>query len=127
FYIDPWRPVDRAIITHGHSDHARPGSRSYLAAAPAQGILRARLGHDIQLQTAAYGQTITQGDVRVSLHPAGHLLGSAQVRVEHKGEVWVVSGDYKTAPDRTCEPFESIRCDTFITESTFALPIYRWP
>jgi putative mRNA 3-end processing factor len=125
FYIDPWRPVARAVITHAHSDHARTGNTHYLAAAPAEGVLRARLG-DIDLQTLAYGERIVHHGVTLSLHPAGHVLGSAQVRLEHGGQVWVASGDYKVAPDRTCAPFEPVRCDTFITESTFGLPIYRW-
>ena len=125
FYIDPWRPVGRAVITHGHADHARRGHRHYLAAAPGEGILRARLG-EISLQPLAYGEAVVQQGVRISLHPAGHVLGSAQVRIEHRGEVWVASGDYKTEADRTCAPFEPVRCDTFITESTFGLPIYRW-
>ena len=125
FYIDPWRPVERAIITHAHADHARTGHQHYLAAAPGEDVLRARLG-DIVLQTLPYGEAITIGDTQVSLHPAGHVLGSAQVRVEHRGEVWVASGDYKTQTDPTCEPFEAVQCDTFITESTFGLPIYRW-
>jgi putative mRNA 3-end processing factor len=125
FYLDPWRPVPRAVITHAHSDHARYGNGHYLAAAPAEGVLRARLG-DIALQTLAYGEPITHHGVRLSLHPAGHVLGSAQVRLEHGGQVWVASGDYKVAPDPTCDPFEPVRCDVFITESTFGLPIYRW-
>ncbi|HEY1102037.1 MAG TPA: ligase-associated DNA damage response exonuclease [Burkholderiaceae bacterium] len=126
FYIDPWRPVDRAVITHAHADHARVGHGHYLAAAPAEGVLRARLGEDIALQPLAYGEAVEHHGVRVSLHPAGHVLGSAQVRLEHGGQVWVASGDYKIAPDATCEPFEAVRCDVFITESTFGLPIYRW-
>jgi len=125
FYIDPWRPVARAVITHAHSDHARFGHAHYLASAPSEGVLRARLG-DINLQPLAYGERIVQNGVTVSLHPAGHVLGSAQVRVEHGGQVWVASGDYKVAPDRTCVPFEPVKCDVFITESTFGLPIYRW-
>jgi putative mRNA 3-end processing factor len=125
FYIDPWRPVPRAVITHAHSDHARVGHGHYLAAAPAEGVLRVRLG-EIDLQTLAYGEAITHHGVKLSLHPAGHVLGSAQVRLEHGGQVWVASGDYKVAPDRTCEPFEPVRCNVFITESTFGLPIYRW-
>jgi len=125
FYIDPWRPVERAIITHAHADHARTGHQHYLAAAPGADVLRARLG-DIDLQALPYGETITIGATKISLHPAGHVLGSAQVRVEHRGEVWVASGDYKTQADPTCAPFEAVRCDTFITESTFGLPIYRW-
>ena len=125
FYIDPWRPVARAVITHAHSDHARVGHGHYLAAAPAEGVLRVRLG-PIDLQTLPYGQAISHHGVTVSLHPAGHVLGSSQVRLEHRGQVWVASGDYKVAPDRTCDPFEPVACDVFITESTFGLPIYRW-
>lgn len=125
FYIDPWRPVERAVITHAHADHARWGHQHYLAAAPAAGVMRARLGA-IALQTLAYGETINHHGVTLSLHPAGHVLGSAQVRLAHQGRVWVASGDYKVAPDRTCAAFEPVRCDVFITESTFGLPIYRW-
>lgn len=131
FHIDPWRRVERAVITHAHADHARPGHGHYLAAAPGEGLLRSRLGEGITLQTLAYGETLEHNGVRISLHPAGHVLGSAQVRVEHEGRVWVASGDYRTTPagavpDRTCAPFEPVRCHTFITESTFGLPIYRW-
>jgi len=130
FYIDPWRPVDRAVITHAHADHARTGHGHYLASAKSAGVLRSRLGR-INLQTAAYGEVIEHRGVRVSLHPAGHVLGSAQVRVEHGGRVWVASGDYfvsGAADDHnlTCDPFEPVRCDCFITESTFGLPVYRW-
>ncbi len=127
FYIDPWRPVPHAVITHAHSDHARRGHGAYLAQAQGEGVLRARLGADIRLQAVAYGETVSINGVRVSLHPAGHVLGSAQVRLEHAGRVWVASGDYKLDPDPTCAPFEPVRCDVFITESTFGLPIYRWP
>jgi putative mRNA 3-end processing factor len=127
FYIDPWRPVERAVITHAHSDHARVGHGHYLAHTDSQGILRARLGADITLQTLGYAEAIEHHGVRVSLHPAGHVLGSAQVRLEHAGRVWVASGDYKTEADGTCAPFEPVPCHTFITESTFGLPIYRWP
>ncbi|GAA4357840.1 ligase-associated DNA damage response exonuclease [Variovorax defluvii] len=126
FYIDPWRPVARAVITHAHSDHARVGHGHYLAHEHSAGTLRARLG-EITLQTLPYGEAIVHHGVRISLHPAGHVLGSAQVRLEHAGRVWVASGDYKTEPDGTCTPFEPVPCDTFITESTFGLPIYRWP
>ena len=126
FHIDPWKPVDRAVITHAHGDHARWGSQRYLAARAGMTVLRTRLGAGAAVQHAEYGEPVTVNGVRVSLHPAGHILGSAQVRVEHRGEVWVVSGDYKTEPDRTCMPFEPLRCHTFITESTFGLPIYRW-
>jgi putative mRNA 3-end processing factor len=133
FYIDPWRAVERAVITHAHADHARRGHAHYLAAAPAEGVLRARLG-EITLQTLAYGEPVDHFGVRVSLHPAGHVLGSAQVRVEHRGRVWVASGDYFVAgaaddaheDNATCAAFEPVRCDCFITESTFGLPIYRW-
>lgn len=125
FYIDPWRPVDRAVITHAHADHARRGHGHYLAVSSAEAVMRARLG-PISMQGLAYGQRLVHRGVTVSLHPAGHVLGSAQVRVEHAGQVWVASGDYKVAPDRTCSPFEPVRCDVFITESTFGLPIYRW-
>lgn len=127
FYIDPWRPVERAVITHAHSDHARWGSAHYLAQHDSAPILRRRLGEDITLQTLAYGEVIDHHGVKLSLHPAGHVLGSAQVRLEHGGRVWVASGDYKLENDGTCAPFEPVRCDTFITESTFGLPIYRWP
>jgi putative mRNA 3-end processing factor len=126
FFIDPWRPVDRAVITHGHTDHARTGHQHYLAHTLSAGILKSRLG-DVSLQTVSYGETVTINGVNVSLHPAGHVLGSAQVRVEYGGEVWVASGDYKVEADGTCEAFSPVRCHTFITESTFGLPIYRWP
>jgi putative mRNA 3-end processing factor len=126
FHIDPWRPVDRAVITHAHGDHARPGSAAYMSAQCALPILHTRLGPEAVIEGMAYGETRVINGVRVSLHPAGHVLGSAQVRIEHEGEVWVVSGDYKLDPDPTCDPFEPVRCDTFITESTFGLPVYRW-
>ncbi|GAA0519372.1 MULTISPECIES: ligase-associated DNA damage response exonuclease [Pigmentiphaga] len=126
FHIDPWRPVERAVITHAHADHARAGHGAYLAAAAGEQVLRIRLG-DIPLQTLDYGQAVEMNGVRVSLHPAGHVLGSAQVRIEYRGEVWVASGDYKLEADPTCAPFEPVRCHVFITESTFGLPIYRWP
>jgi putative mRNA 3-end processing factor len=125
FHIDPWRPVERAVITHAHADHAYRGNERYLAARDGEHVLRARLG-DAAIETLEYGETVKLGAVRVSLHPAGHVLGSAQVRIERNGEIWVVSGDYKTGADTTCAPFEPVRCHAFITESTFALPIYRW-
>ena len=125
FYIDPWRPVERAVVTHAHGDHARAGHGHYLSAAPGVSVLRARLG-EIHIDGLEYGERIVHNGVAISLHPAGHVLGSAQVRMEYRGEVWVASGDYKVEPDRTCAPFEPVRCDTFITESTFGLPIYRW-
>jgi putative mRNA 3-end processing factor len=126
FYVDPWRSVDRAIITHAHSDHARWGMKNYLCSQDGEGVLRRRLSPDSHITSYAYGEKITLNGVRVSLHPAGHILGSAQVRMELDGEVAVVSGDYKTAADATCTPFEPILCHTFVTECTFGLPIYRW-
>ncbi len=130
FYIDPWRPVDRAVITHAHADHARAGHGQVLATAISAGVLRSRLGAGLNLQGLAYGEAVLHNGVRISLHPAGHVLGSAQVRLEHAGRVWVASGDYYlSAHDErnpTCLPFEPVRCDCFITESTFALPVYRW-
>jgi putative mRNA 3-end processing factor len=125
FYIDPWRPVDRAVITHAHGDHARVGHGHYLSSAAGVDVLRSRLGQ-IHIDGLDYGATVVHNGVTISLHPAGHVLGSAQVRMEYRGEVWVASGDYKVEPDRTCAPFEPVRCDTFITESTFGLPIYQW-
>ena len=125
-HIDPWIPVDRAIITHAHSDHAKWGSKNYLAHKHSEPILRMRLGNDINLQTVEYGESFTINGVRFSLHPAGHIIGSAQVRAEYKGEVWVASGDYKLEDDNFCAPFETVKCNVFITESTFGLPIYKW-
>lgn len=127
FHIDPWRPVERAVITHAHADHARSGSQHYWAAQDGLGLLRRRLGKQAALNGLDYGETRQFGPVTVSLHPAGHVLGSAQIRVAHGGEVWVASGDYKRDADPTCAPFEPVTCDTFITEATFALPVYRWP
>ncbi len=126
FYIDPHRAVSTALVTHGHSDHARRGSKKYFCAQSSVGILRCRLGKKIEVQGASFGEPIRFGGATVSFHPAGHILGSAQVRVEVGGEVWVASGDYKRDPDPSCEPFESVRCDTFITEATFGTPKYRW-
>lgn len=125
FYIDPWRPVERAVLTHAHGDHAYTGHGHYLATAASAGILRRRLGA-IDLDTLAYGERRECNGVSITLVPAGHILGSAQVRLEYRGEVWVVSGDYKVQPDPTCSAFEPVPCDVFITESTFGLPIYRW-
>ena len=126
FYVDPWRPVARSIVTHGHADHARPLAEHALAAVGNEQILQRRLGGR-SFECVPFHETRRIGDALVSLHPAGHILGSAQVRVEVAGEVWVVSGDYKRAADPTCPPFEPVRCHTFITESTFGLPLYRWP
>jgi putative mRNA 3-end processing factor len=125
FHIDPLRPVARAVITHAHSDHARYGSELYLCHKDTAPILRKRLG-DIRIETLDFGESVTRGDVALSLHPAGHVLGSAQVRLESRGEVWVASGDYKTEDDGICAAFAPIGCNAFITESTFGLPIYRW-
>jgi putative mRNA 3-end processing factor len=127
FHIDPWGAVKRAIITHAHADHARTGSQQYLTAKSGQQVLRVRLGADAAIEGVEYGQCVPLNGVRVSLHPAGHILGSAQVRIEHRGQVCVVSGDYKTTASATVEPFESMRCHHFVSECTFGLPIYRWP
>lgn len=125
FHIDPWRPVPRALITHGHSDHARWGMRTYLATDQALPVIRRRLG-DITAEGIAYGEPRLIGGAKVSFHPAGHVPGSAQIRVEVGGEVWAVSGDYKTEPDGLAEPFEPVACHAFISECTFGLPIFRW-
>ena len=126
FFIDPWQPVARAVITHAHGDHARPGSAAYLCTPETAGLLRRRLGPDVSVQTLDYGSSLRLGSASVSFHPAGHVLGSAQIRVEGTAGVWTVGGDYKRAADPTCRAFEAVPCDTFITESTFGLPIYRW-
>jgi len=125
FYIDPWNGVSRAVVTHAHADHLAWGCKHYLVSQAGEHVFRARL-YNASLQTLAYGETVTLNGVQISLHPAGHILGSAQVRIEYNGEVWVITGDYKTEPDATCAPFELVRCHTFVTESTFGLPIYRW-
>jgi putative mRNA 3-end processing factor len=127
FYLDPWRPVRKAVVTHAHADHLAQGCQAYLLASPGEALARARLGASARIQAAAYGEPVSVGGVRVSFHPAGHILGSAQVRLEYRDQVWVLSGDYKVEPDPTCEPFEPVRCHTFITEATFGLPVYRWP
>src|SRR5688500_12918055 len=126
FDIDPWNPVARAVITHAHGDHARPGMGAYLCAAAGAGLLRRRFGADVTIEGVDYGHPLTIGDVRLTFHPAGHVLGSAQIRLETREGAWIVAGDYKRAADPTCAPFEPAPCDTFITESTFGLPIYRW-
>lgn len=125
-YIDPWRPVNKAIITHAHADHSRWGMKHYLAHTDSIPVMKHRLGEDINVTAKEYNESFAINGVRFSLHPAGHIVGSAQVRVEYKGEVWVVSGDYKTEQDATCKPFEPVRCHAFITESTFGLPVYDW-
>ena len=126
-YIDPWRPVDKAIITHAHADHARPGHRSYVAHKESLPIMKHRLGPEIVASGLEYGEKLLRNGVTFSLHPAGHITGSAQVRIEFKGEVWVVSGDFKLQHDPWAEAFEPVKCHHFITESTFGLPVYRWP
>lgn len=125
-WIDPWRPVPRALITHAHADHARPGCGEYWAIGASAAILRQRLGQAIQLHPVAYGQELRLGEARVSFHSAGHVLGSAQILLEAGGERWLVSGDYKRDADPSCRPFEPVGCDVLITEATFGLPIYRW-
>jgi len=127
FYIDPWKPVQNAVITHAHADHLRHGNARYIVARPGAPIAKLRLGGDRELAPIDYGAQLSLGATQVSLHPAGHILGSAQVRIEYGGQVWVVSGDYKRQPDPTCVPFEQLECDVFISEATFALPVYRWP
>lgn len=126
FYIDPWKPVERALITHAHSDHARPGNQYYLAHHLSIPILKIRLGADINVQGCEYGETIHIKGVAISFFPAGHILGSAQVRLSYKGEIWVISGDYKTTDDLLSRPYEPVRCHHFVTESTFGLPVYNF-
>ncbi len=126
FYIDPWKPVEKAVITHAHADHARPGNSYYLAHELNRDILKLRINKNISFQGVEYGEIVQIGPVKVSLHPAGHIPGSAQVRVEHKGEVWVASGDYKRENDGLSAGLEIVQCHTFITESTFGLPLYHW-
>lgn len=125
-YIDPWQPVNKALITHAHGDHARRGNKYYMAHSSSAHVLRLRLGEHIQLQTIAYNEPVFINGVKISFHPAGHIVGSAQIRLEYQGEIWVASGDYKTEPDQLSQPFEPVVCHTFITESTFGLPIYQW-
>jgi len=126
FYLDPWYPVDYAIISHGHADHARWGMKRYLCTDDSKAILKHRLGTDISIQSLPYNGTLTVNGVKISFHPAGHVIGSAQIRLEYKGYVVVFTGDYKTQPDFITAPFESVKCNTLITESTFGLPIYNW-
>lgn len=126
FYLDPWQPVERALITHAHADHAHYGSKHYLAHPATAAIMRMRLG-EVDIDELEYAKTLTLNGVGISFHPAGHILGASQIRLEFKGEVWVFSGDYKTDPDATCTAFEPLACHTFISESTFALPVFRWP
>jgi putative mRNA 3-end processing factor len=126
FYVDPWKPVDKAVVTHAHSDHTRWGMGSYLCSRESLHVTRMRVEEGATVEAVEYGESLTINGVKLSLHPAGHILGSAQVRIEHKGQVAVVSGDYKTEPDKTCTAFEPVKCHLFVTESTFGLPIYCW-
>ncbi|MEY1554871.1 ligase-associated DNA damage response exonuclease [Yoonia sp. R2331] len=126
FHIDPWRPVDRALITHGHADHSRPGMGTYLATHAAAPVMQHRLGPDARIETLDFGATRQIGGATVSYHPAGHVPGSAQIKVTVKGQSWVVSGDYKTVADGLSEPFEPVACHAFITECTFGLPVFSW-
>ena len=126
FYVDPWKPVKKAVLTHAHADHTYRGNQDYLVPVEGERLSRIRLGDEARISTQQYGETASMNGVSVSFHPAGHVLGSAQVRIEYKGEIWVVSGDYKLMPDATCAPFEPVKCHHFITEATFGLPIYKW-
>lgn len=125
-YIDPWKPVDNAVITHAHSDHAKQGNKKYLSNSENESLLKLRLGSDINLQTLDWGESLNINGVKISFHPAGHIIGSSQVRLEYNGEVWVFTGDFKTEDDSLSKPYQAIKCNTLITESTFALPIYKW-
>lgn len=124
-YIDAWRPVDKCIITHGHADHSRFGHKTYLTHPKNELIIKHRLGK-INCQTTEWGEKLKINGVTFSLHPAGHVIGSSQVRVEYKGEVWVFTGDYKLQDDGVCQPFESVKCNALITECTFGLPAFNW-
>ena len=126
FYLDPWYPVEYAIISHGHADHARWGNKHYLCHNQSKAILQHRIGADISIESLPYNEYKVINGVKVSFHPAGHILGSAQIRIEYKGYIVVFSGDYKTQPDFITTPFEPVKCHEFITESTFGLPIYKW-
>jgi putative mRNA 3-end processing factor len=126
FYIDPWRPVRKALITHGHADHSRPGHQHYLAHRQSEFIMRQRLGQDIKIETISYNKSISINGVKVSFHPAGHIPGSSQIRLQYKGQISVVSGDYKLEDDGLSTPFEAVKCHELVTETTFGLPIYKW-
>lgn len=126
FYLDPWYPVEYAIISHGHADHARWGNKHYLCHNQSKAILQHRIGADISIESLPYNEYKVINGVKVSFHPAGHIIGSAQIRLEYKGYIVVFSGDYKTQPDFITTPFEPVKCHEFITESTFGLPIYKW-
>jgi putative mRNA 3-end processing factor len=127
FHIDPWRPVKRAVITHAHADHARPGSSSYLCSKDSELLLRSRLGRETNIEILKYSEKRTVNSATISLHPAGHITGSCQVKIEVGGYICVVSGDYNTEANATCEPIEFLRCHTFVSECTFGLPIFKWP
>lgn len=127
FYIDPWKPVPKAIITHAHGDHAHWGMGEYICVREAEHIMKKRIGADSKITMYSYGEIFRMGDVEVSFHPAGHILGSSQVRIEYEGEVWLFTGDFKRDEDPTCAPFEVVPCDVFISEATFSLPVYSWP
>ncbi|NVN16749.1 ligase-associated DNA damage response exonuclease [Muricauda sp. HICW] len=124
-YLDPWKPVENAIISHGHADHSRWGNKKYITHHKNIPIVQHRLG-EVSISGRNWGETFTVNNVKFSFHPAGHIVGSSQIRVEHKGEVWVFTGDYKTEDDGLTTPFELVKCDTFITECTFGLPAFRW-
>lgn len=126
FYVDPLKPVDRAVVTHAHSDHARWGCKRYLAAQPGESLLRMRLNSDAEFLFLSYGQKLTVGGVKISFHPAGHILGSAQIRLEYRDQIALITGDYKLGSDPTCDAWEPVPCHIMVTESTFGLPIYRW-
>lgn len=126
FYIDPWKPVNLAVTTHGHADHVRFGNNHYLCHEHTKPILKQRISPDLSIQTLGYKEEITINGVKLSLFPAGHVIGSAQIRLEYKGEIAVVSGDYKVEFDGISTAFEPVKCHTFISESTFGLPIYNW-
>ena len=124
-YLDPWKPVDKAIISHGHADHSRWGHKQYITHHTNVPIIKHRLG-DIQVTGKSWNETFMINNVKFSLHPAGHIIGSSQIRVEYKGEVWVFSGDYKTEDDGVAVPYEPVKCHSFITECTFGLPAFKW-
>ncbi len=124
-YLDPWRKVDKAIISHGHADHSRWGNKKYITHHDTIPIMKHRLG-EIDVMGKAYGESFTINTVKFSFHPAGHVIGSSQIRVEHQGEVWVFTGDYKDEADGVCTPYEPVKCHTFITECTFGLPAFKW-
>ena len=124
-YLDPWKPVDKAIISHGHADHSRWGHKKYITHHSNVPIIKHRLG-DIQVTGKNWNESFSINGVKFSLHPAGHIIGSSQIRVEYKGEVWVFTGDYKTEDDGVAVPYEPVKCDTFITECTFGLPAFKW-